>query len=227
MNNTILIVDDDREVQRLVSQSMTKAGFVVFSAESGEAALMVAQERKPILVVMEIVLPGISGFEVFKRLKAVPATADIDVMMLTRRHEEVDKIVALELGADDYVTKPFNPREVVLRAKAILKRRLGPVWSKRIISIGSLELDRDLCRAQVCGVDIGLTGTEFKLLDILLDSPAQIHSRESLLSEVWGYASSTETRVVDANMRRLRNKLASAGDLIVFVRGFGYRINGK
>ena len=220
----ILVVDDDPDASALLAHSFSRAGFAVSTAANGEEALEKAKLESPALVTLDLMLPGLSGFEVCRILRGDPHTAGIQIMMVTGKSDEVDRIVGFELGADDYVVKPFSPREVVLRAKAILKRRMVPVNEPRLVCVGPIQLNHELYEVRVNGKYCDLTPTEFKLLATLAERPWKVHSREQLLNEIWGYACTIETRTVDAHMRRLRDKLYEAAELIITVRGLGYRL---
>lgn len=220
----IMIIDDEPDVVKLLAHNLNRAGFSVISAGNGEEAVERAKQEAPALVILDLVLPGLSGFEVCRILRGDPQTAGIQIMILTAKSDEVDRIVGFELGADDYVTKPFSPRELVLRAKAILRRRLTPVNEPKLICVGPIQLNHESYEVRVNGKFCDLTPTEFKLLATLAERPWKVHSREQLLNEIWGYACTIETRTVDAHMRRLRDKMHEAAELIVTVRGLGYRL---
>ena len=224
MAHKILVVDDEPDVLQLVTRYLEQEGFTVLTAETGEDALSLARRENPLLMVLDLMLPGMSGLEICRTLKGDPDTKAISIIMLTAKQQEIDRIVGLEMGADDYVTKPFSPRELVLRVNAIVRRLAPPIKARKVISLGPLELDLDLFVVSVNGVPIDLTPLEFKLLSALVERPRQVHSSEALLNQVWGYACSIETRTVDAHMRRLRDKLPGAEEIIMTVRGFGYRI---
>jgi DNA-binding response OmpR family regulator len=220
----ILVVDDEKDALMLLVSQLAKAGFSVITAQSGEEALVTARRDKPALVILDVLLPGLSGLDVCRILRNDKETSDIDILVLSAKAEEVDRIVAFELGADDYVTKPFSPRELVLRVKAILKRRRAGEWECAPLCVGPIELNHALFEVRVNGKLCDLTPTEFKLLAVLAERPWKVHSRELLLAEIWGYDCCIETRTVDAHMRRLRDKMREAAELIVTVRGVGYRL---
>lgn len=227
MAKRILIVDDEPDVLELVGSNLRRAGFEVASAGDGREALEKAARLQPALVVLDVMLPGMAGTEVCKLLKRDPATASIPVIMLTARAEEIDRVVGLELGADDYVTKPFSPRELVLRVQSVLRRTEGAAEAgarPAVVQAGEITIDFGRLQATCRGKPIELTATEFKLLAALAKRRGIVHSRERLLDEVWGYETAIETRTVDTHMRRLRDKLGPAADCLETVRGFGYRM---
>ncbi len=224
MNSNILVADDEEDVLNLVAANLNAAGFTVLKAEDGPTALQKARTLSPALVILDLMLPGMSGLEVCKMLKGEAKTAAIPVIMLTAKAEEVDRIVGLELGADDYITKPFSPRELVLRVKSVLRRATSPGEPPGLLKIGLLEIDRSRHQVRVGAMEIELTATEFKLILLLAERRGRVQSRDSLLNEVWGYESLIDTRTVDTHVRRLREKLGPAADCIETVRGFGYRV---
>src|ERR1700680_63598 len=219
----ILIVEDERDVVDLLTLSLRKAGgFVVSTAADGATGLHKARTEKPAFIILDLMLPRMPGLEVCKILKSDPATQHIPIMMLTAKAEEIDRIVGLEFGADDYVTKPFSPREVILRIQAILRR--GDAKEGERLPAGSITIDPARHQVLVAGKRINLTSIEFKLLRTLVQRRGRVQERDRLLNEVWGYESIIDTRTVDTHVRRLREKLGKAGDAIETVRGFGYRL---
>ncbi|MFN8717436.1 MAG: response regulator [Gemmatimonadaceae bacterium] len=224
----ILVVDDEPEIVALVAYHLAKAGFRVCTAGSGQDALDLARRERPSLVVLDLMLPGMSGFDVLEQLRADDGTRDIAVLMLTARREEPDRIRGLSLGADDYLTKPFSPAELVLRVAAILRRTGTPVTtSADAIVIGPMRIDRAAMTVQVDGSAVELTPTEFKLLLTLAERRGRVQGRGHLLETVWEAAPDIQTRTVDMHVQRLRTKLGTAGDLIETVRGFGYRLRAS
>ena len=223
-NKLILVADDEPDVVQLVSFNLQAAGFTVIKAGDGLAALNQAREKLPALIVLDLMLPEMSGLEVCKALKRDAKTRHIPVIMLTAKAEEVDRIVGLELGADDYVTKPFSPREFVLRVKSVLRRAGGVAEAGDCLTVGDIRVDRASCEVTVKGKRVDFTATEFKLLALLIERRGRVQSRDALLTDVWGYDSVIETRTVDTHVRRLREKLGSAADCIETIRGFGYRV---
>ena len=221
----ILVVDDEPDIVALVVYHLAKAGYKVSSASTGTDALAMAKRDRPSLVVLDLMLPGMSGFDVLAKLRDDAATAKIAVLMLTARKEEPDRIRGLELGADDYLTKPFSPQELVLRVGAIL-RRVGTTGdAPDILQIGPITVDRSAHRVSVNNHEVELTPTEYKLLLTLAERRGRVQARAHLLETVWDAAPDIQTRTVDMHVQRLRTKLHPAGDLIETVRGFGYRLN--
>ncbi len=221
--NRILLIEDEPDVVDLLTLALRKAEFAVSSAEDGADGLRRAREESPALVILDLMLPKMPGLEVCKILKSDPATRHIPIIMLTAKAEEIDRIVGLEFGADDYVTKPFSPREMVLRVKAILRRGKGEVGEEPLV-VGLIRLDPIRHEVTVNGRPLRLTSVEFKLLSMLMHRRGRVQARDRLLNEVWGYESLIDTRTVDTHVRRLRKKLGKAADAIETVRGFGYRL---
>jgi two-component system phosphate regulon response regulator PhoB len=220
---SILIVEDERDVVDLLTLNLRKAGgFRISTANDGANGLNKARTEKPAFIILDLMLPKMPGLEVCKILKSDPATRHIPIMMLTAKAEEIDRIVGLEFGADDYVTKPFSPREVILRIQAILRR--GDAKEGERLTAGSITIDPARHHVLVAGKRINLTSIEFKLLRTLVQRRGRVQERDRLLNEVWGYESIIDTRTVDTHVRRLREKLGKAGDAIETVRGFGYRL---
>ena len=223
----ILIVEDENDVVDLLTLNLRKAGgFLISKAGDGATGLTKARAEKPDLIILDLMLPKIPGLEVCKILKSEAATRHIPILMLTARAEEIDRVVGLECGADDYVTKPFSPREIVLRIKAILRRGATEEADDRL-SAGPITIDPARHEVLVNGKRVKLTSLEFKLLRTLMQRRGRVQERDRLLNEVWGYESVIDTRTVDTHVRRLREKLGKAGDVIETVRGFGYRVRDK
>jgi len=225
----ILVVDDEPDIVALVAYHLAKAGYRVSTAGDGREALDVARRDRPSLVVLDLMLPELSGFDVLEQLRADDATREVGVLMLTARREEPDRIRGLALGADDYLTKPFSPQELVLRAAAILRRLAGrghdaTVSSDAILHVGPLRIDRSAMSIDLDGRRVELTATEFKLLVTLAERRGRVQARSHLLETVWEAAPDIQTRTVDMHVQRLRSKLGEAGELIETVRGFGYRL---
>lgn len=221
MSATVLIIEDEPDVLELVVFNLKKAGYQTASARDGVTGLAKARDLLPSALVLDLMLPGLEGTEVCKRLKADSKTAHIPVLMLTAKAEEVDRILGLELGADDYVTKPFSPRELVLRVKKLIER--GKVQPAEVLRRGDLVVDLAKHAVTVKDKPVELTATEFKLLATLMERRGRVQTRDTLLHDVWGYEGDIDTRTVDTHMRRLREKLGKTGDLIETVRGVGYR----
>jgi two-component system phosphate regulon response regulator PhoB len=224
----ILVVDDEPDIVALVVYHLAKAGYKVSSASTGTDALALAKRDRPSLIVLDLMLPGMSGFDVLAKLRDDESTSGIAVLMLTARKEEPDRIRGLELGADDYLTKPFSPQELVLRVGAILRRLAGSGEQADIIQAGPIRIDRSAHSVTVNAHEVELTPTEFKLLLTLAERKGRVQARAHLLETVWDAAPDIQTRTVDMHIQRLRTKLHPAGDLIETVRGFGYRLkSGK
>lgn len=222
--NRILIVEDEQDVVDMLALNLQKAGgFTLSVANDGAAGLKKAREEQPALVILDLMLPKMTGIEVCKLLKSDGATRHIPIIMLTAKAEEIDRIVGLEVGADDYVTKPFSPREIVLRIRAIMRRGKTDAADGQITA-GIITLDASRHRVSVGGKRVRLTTVEFKLLNMLMLRRGRVQSRDRLLNEVWGYESLIDTRTVDTHVRRLRKKLGPAAEAIETVRGFGYRL---
>ncbi len=218
---TILVVDDAPNIVELVRMYLEGAGYATLTAGDGPSAVELHRKHRPDLVILDLMLPGMDGFEVCREIRR---EADTPVLMLTARADDVDAIVGLELGADDYVTKPFNPRALVARVKAILRRTDGSVRLGRAIEAGSLRLDPRRREAAVGGRAMDLRAREFDLLAALARDPGVVLSREMLLEDVWGTDFAGETRTVDVHVSELRKKLAPDGPTIESVRGVGYRL---
>jgi two-component system phosphate regulon response regulator PhoB len=219
----ILIVEDEADVVDLLTLNLRKAGgFAVSVANDGVAGLEKARAEKPAFIILDLMLPRMPGLEVCKILKTDVATRDIPILMLTAKAAEIDRIAGLEHGADDYVAKPFSPREIILRIKAILRRAAGDANSESLTA-GPITIDSSRHQVSVAGKRVHLTSIEFKLLQTLARRRGRVQERDRLLTDVWGYESMIDTRTVDTHVRRLREKLGKAGDAIETVRGFGYR----
>jgi len=229
VGKTILVVDDEEDILNLLDYNLKKAGFSPILAKDGPEAIEMAASKAPELIVLDIMLPNMEGTEVLRRLKSRPATASIPVIMLTAKGEEVDKIVGFELGAEDYITKPFSPRELILRVRAVLKRAAasGDQSEDKVVTIKELTIDYSRHRVTVGGSEVELSSTEFKLLAGLIDAKGRVLSRDVILDRAWGRDCFVMPRTVDTHVRRLRAKLGPAGDYIETVRGVGYRFTEK
>jgi DNA-binding response OmpR family regulator len=223
MRPKILVVDDEPEAVELVEFNLKQAGFEVITAADGLEAFKKAHSALPGLIVLDLMLPEVDGLEVCKMLRRDPTTATIPIVMVTAKAAEIDRILGLELGADDYVTKPFSPRELVLRIKKILERGRAKGEESQTQKFGDLLVDTPRHLVSWRGKRIDLTATEFKLLAILAQRRGRVQSREHLLRDVWEYNSLIDTRTVDTHMRRLREKLGPAAKFLDTVRGVGYR----
>ncbi len=223
MKPKILVVDDEPDALEVLGFKLKEAGFTPIFAKDGSRALASARDERPALIVLDLMLPEIDGLEVCKILRRDPATAMIPILMLTARAAEMDRVIGLELGADDYVTKPFSPRELVLRIKKLLVRVKNADDPVAQLRFGELEVDVPRHTVTVSGNAIALTATEFTLLEILARRRGRVQSRERLLQDVWGYDNPIDSRTVDTHMRRLREKIGGAARFLETIRGVGYR----
>ena len=223
MKPGILVVDDEPDALELIEFNLQKAGFAVSTAADGEEALRKARDHSPNLIVLDLMLPEVDGLEVCKSLRGDSRTTNIPIIIVTAKTAEIDRILGLELGADDYVTKPFSPRELVLRIKNLLRRRHAPAQVKDVIRFRDLCVDVPRHEVTVKSARIELTATEFKLISLLAQRSGRVQSREQLLGDVWGIQAEVTTRTVDTHVKRLRQKLGPAADYIETLRGVGYR----
>jgi DNA-binding response OmpR family regulator len=221
----ILVAEDDPDIGTLLGHSLRKAGFAAVHVPGGREALAQVKREPPDLLVLDVMLPGVDGFEVCRALRADPETAAIPIIMLTARAEESDRIAGLDLGADDYITKPFSPNEVVARVRALLRRaqRTAPPGGSRL-AYGPLSVDVERHVVKTAGEEVKLTAKEFLLLQYLMQHRGRVLSRDLLLTDVWGYSYTGGTRTVDVHVRRLREKLPFLADAIVTVKQFGYKL---
>ncbi|MGH0033007.1 MAG: response regulator [Myxococcota bacterium] len=223
MAERILVVDDEPDLLELVRVNLRQAGYEVETAETGREALASLRRGAPELMVLDLMLPDLSGTEVCRQVRQDPELAGLPVIMLTAKADEVDRVVGLELGADDYVTKPFSPRELVLRIRAVLRRRAPEAPADRALEHGALRIEPDRHRCFVEQSEVELTAKEFELLRSLMQRPGRVMTRDQLLDEVWGTDIAVTSRTIDTHLKRLREKLGPASDLIETVRGVGYR----
>ena len=220
----ILVIEDHRDTRELLKYNLAAAGFDVAAAEDGQSGIGLADAFRPEIILLDLMMPGMDGLEVCRHLKSTPELSRIPVIMLTAKGEEIDKIVGLELGADDYVVKPFSPRELVLRIKAVLRRSGAPepnapkLWERE-----GLKIDFEAHQVEIDGEDVTLTATEFKLLTVLISGAGKVQTRDNLLDTVWDTHFEGYSRTVDTHVRRLRQKLGPYADWIETVRGVGYR----
>ena len=222
----ILLIEDEADIAEMLQYNLEKEGFQVELEHRGDAGLEAVRRDNPDLILLDLMLPGLDGLEVTRLLKRDTSTSHLPIVMLTARGEEVDRIVGLELGADDYITKPFSPREVVLRIKAVL-RRLQPELPEdeaETLQVGGIELDISGHQLRLEGQEVPLTATEFRLLRLLMERSGRVQTRGQLLSDVWGYAEDIDSRTVDTHIRRLRRKLGPEAERIETVIGVGYRL---
>ncbi len=222
-NPRVLFVEDEPDLVRVLEYNFQQAGFETRSLGRAGEVLRVAQAELPDVILLDLMLPDGSGADVCRALKANPATRAIPVIMVTAKGEEIDRVVGFELGADDYVVKPFSVRELILRVRAILRRTETEGPPEDIVNFGSLRVDRTAHRVYVDGHEIVLTALEFRLLTTLIERRNRVQSRDTLLADVWGLQLHVETRTVDTHIKRLREKLGAAGEYIHTVRGVGYR----
>ncbi|SPE61242.1 Alkaline phosphatase synthesis transcriptional regulatory protein PhoP [Verrucomicrobia bacterium] len=227
VRSKILVVDDEPEAVELVEFNLKQAGYDVATAPDGAEALKKAHALTPNLIILDLMLPELDGLEVCKMLRRDPATSSVPVIMLTAKAAEIDRVLGLELGADDYITKPFSPRELVLRVKNILQRGRPPEGEPKTLQFGDLTIDSARHLVTWKGQSVELTATEFKLLALLAQRRGRVQSREQLLRDVWEYNSLVDTRTVDTHMRRLREKLGAAASYLQTVRGVGYRFTDQ
>jgi len=217
------MIEDEKDIVDLVEYHLKQSGFSVTSALDGSTGLERARKKRPDLIILDLMLPEMDGKDICRSLKSNPLTQSIPILMLTAKAEETDRLIGFELGADDYVTKPFSPKELVLRVKAILRRKEVDHEGEKVIQIGDLLIDIDRHHVSIKKNSIDLTSTEFKLLVELATKKGRVQTRERLLDRVWGYTYEGYARTVDTHIRRLREKMGSYGDSIETIRGVGYR----
>ncbi len=227
MKPKILVVDDEPDALEVLGFKLKEAGYTPLFAKDGNRAIAAARDERPALIVLDLMLPEVDGLEVCKILRRDPSTAAIPILMLTAKAAEMDRVIGLELGADDYVTKPFSPRELVLRIKKLLARTKQADDPVSHLRFGPLEIDVPRHVVSVGGAEVALTATEFKLLEILARRRGRVQTRERLLQDVWGYENPIDSRTVDTHMRRLREKIGPAADFLETIRGVGYRFKAE
>lgn len=221
---TILVIEDEKDLSDLVSFNLEKEGYRCIVAHDGIEGVETARRQPPDLILLDLMLPGMLGTEVCKLLKKAEVTARIPVIMLTAKGEEIDKVVGFEVGADDYVVKPFSVRELLLRVKAVLRRFSAETPSSSLVCVGVVTVDTSRHLVIISGEEVTFTSTEFKLLHTLIKRLGRVQSRETLLRDVWGYNYVEDTRTVDTHITRLRTKMGAAGEMIKTIRGFGYKM---
>ena len=227
MSQRVLVVDDEPDITALVAYHLAKAGYRVSTAANGSDALHAAREERPDVIVLDLMLPGASGYEVLQELRRMEETRQVGVILLTSRRDEADRIRGLSLGADDYLVKPFSPAELALRVAALLRRLSAPaVEGGSTLTAGGITIDRSAHRVTLHGEELPLTATEYRLLLTLVERRGRVQSRPQLLETVWEAQPDIQTRTVDMHVQRLRTKLGSEGEMIETVRGFGYRFAG-
>lgn len=223
MGKRILVIDDEPDLLELVRVNLDQAGYSVETAADGREAFAALRRTRPDLVVLDLMLPDVSGTDLCRQLRADPSFAGLPIIMLTAKADEVDRVVGFELGADDYVTKPFSPRELTLRVNAVLRRQNARSKASNLLEKSALRLDPDRHRCHVAGEEVILTAKEFELLRCLMSRPGRVLTRDVLLEQVWGADIAVTSRTIDTHLKRLREKLGAAGGLIETVRGVGYR----
>ena len=219
----ILIVEDEPDIRDTLSYNFEKEGFEVLSSPNGKSALKLLESNEPNIVILDLMLPDMSGLDICRQIKNDKKLSDTSIIMLTAKSEEVDRIVGFELGADDYVTKPFSIRELILRVKVLIKKHTTTEHKDTSISLGSIYMNLDAHVVKINKKDIILTALEFKLLKHLLQRKGRVQTRDQLLGDVWGYSSEVTTRTVDTHIKRLREKLGVFADYIQTIRGVGYK----
>ncbi len=227
LNKKIFVVEDEPDIRETLSYNLKQEGFKVSEFSDAESCINKIKEKKPELIILDLMLPGMSGLDLCKLIKSDKELENISIIMLTAKSEEIDRIVGFELGADDYVTKPFSVRELILRVKVILKKNFEVFNESIIVEFGSIKLNLDAHEVEIDDKEIFLTTLEFKLLKHLMERKGRVQTRDQLLSDVWGYSSEVTTRTVDTHIKRLREKLGDIGAYIQTVRGVGYRLNNQ
>ena len=227
ITKTIHIVEDEPDIRETLAYNLSQEGFKVSEFSDAESCLDKIQKRKPDLLILDLMLPGMSGLDLCKQIRADKSLQNLAIIMLTAKGEEVDRIIGFELGADDYVTKPFSVRELILRVKVILKKQTDTTENNELVEFGPIKLNLDAHEVLINGDEIILTALEFKLLKHLIQRRGRVQTRDQLLGDVWGYSSEITTRTVDTHIKRLREKLGTVGDYIQTVRGVGYRLNNQ
>ena len=225
MGHKVFIVEDEPDLRDTLKYNLENEGFSVEAFSNGEDFLSTVDKNKPNLVILDLMLPGVSGLDVCRELRSKDNYDGIGIVMLTAKSEEIDRIVGFELGADDYVTKPFSVRELILRVKVLLKKNTDDGANEQILEFGPILMNLDAYEVSIDGKIVNLTALEFKLLKHLLKRKGRVQTRDQLLGDVWGYSSEVTTRTVDTHIKRLREKLGEPGDLIQTIRGVGYRFN--
>ncbi len=227
MQKRILIIEDDRDIAELVKYNLEKNGFEAHTQAEGRQIPVLLRRVQPHLIILDVMLPGVDGFELCKEIRREPSFQSVPIIFLTAKVEEVDKVLGLELGADDYITKPFSPRELVARVRAHLRRQEKGAEPATLVTQGAIVLNREECAVRVEGERVDLSATEFKLLEFLLTHPNRVFSRDQLLDSVWGTQAFVTPRTVDVHIRRLREKIEKDSEKPVYlktVRGFGYKL---
>ena len=225
MTQKIYIVEDEPDIRETLKYNFSNEGFKVFTAPNGEEALSNIKKVLPDVLILDLMLPGLSGLDVCKSIRADDDIRDISIIMLTAKGEEIDRVIGFELGADDYVTKPFSVRELILRVKVLLKKQRESLVENKLVTFGPIRMNLDAHELRVNDKEIVLTALEFKLLQHLVKRKGRVQTREQLLGDVWGYSAEVTTRTVDTHIKRLREKLGNTSDYIQTIRGVGYRFS--
>ena len=225
MSQKIYIVEDEPDIRETLKYNFSNEGFEVFTAPDGEEALSNIKKVLPDVLILDLMLPGLSGLDVCKSIRADDDIRDISIIMLTAKGEEIDRVIGFELGADDYVTKPFSVRELILRVKVLLKKQRESLVENKLVTFGPIRIDLDAHELKINDKEIVLTALEFKLLQHLVKRKGRVQTREQLLGDVWGYSAEVTTRTVDTHIKRLREKLGNTSDYIQTIRGVGYRFS--
>ena len=225
MNQKIYIVEDEPDIRETLKYNFSNEGFEVFTAPDGEEALSNIKKVLPDVLILDLMLPGVSGLDVCKSIRADDDIRDMSIIMLTAKGEEIDRVIGFELGADDYVTKPFSVRELILRVKVLLKKQRESLVENKLVTFGPIRIDLDAHELKINDKEIVLTALEFKLLQHLVKRKGRVQTREQLLGDVWGYSAEVTTRTVDTHIKRLREKLGNTSDYIQTIRGVGYRFS--
>ena len=225
MSQKIYIVEDEPDIRETLKYNFSNEGFKVFTAPDGEEALSNIKKVLPDVLILDLMLPGLSGLDVCKSIRADDDIRDISIIMLTAKGEEIDRVIGFELGADDYVTKPFSVRELILRVKVLLKKQRESLVENKLVTFGPIRIDLDAHELKINDKEIVLTALEFKLLQHLVKRKGRVQTREQLLGDVWGYSAEVTTRTVDTHIKRLREKLGNTSEYIQTIRGVGYRFS--
>ena len=225
MTQKIYIVEDEPDIRETLKYNFSNEGFEVFTAPDGEEALSNIKKVLPDVLILDLMLPGVSGLDVCKSIRADDDIRDISIIMLTAKGEEIDRVIGFELGADDYVTKPFSVRELILRVKVLLKKQRESLVENKLVTFGPIRIDLDAHELKINDKEIVLTALEFKLLQHLVKRKGRVQTREQLLGDVWGYSAEVTTRTVDTHIKRLREKLGNTSEYIQTIRGVGYRFS--
>jgi two-component system phosphate regulon response regulator PhoB len=225
MNQKIYIVEDEPDIRETLKYNFLNEGFKVYTSPDGEEALSNIKKVLPDVLILDLMLPGLSGLDVCKSIRGDEDIRDMSIIMLTAKGEEIDRVIGFELGADDYVTKPFSVRELILRVKVLLKKQSDSLVTNKLVTFGPIRIDLDAHELKINDEEIVLTALEFKLLQHLVKRKGRVQTREQLLGDVWGYSAEVTTRTVDTHIKRLREKLGNSSDYIQTIRGVGYRFS--